>query len=513
MAEYPDLFEELRARYTEEVRRFFLDRGFSSAESEHLTQETFARGNRSRSLNELRGESEARNWILAIARKVYLDQLQRDRASKRRESETPHDEPPPPEGPDRLDRDLPAAPEVALDYDGGSGGMEDPPPDPDMDMPADPPPAAVVDRDWDDERSPASPDPDHAMPGESPAPTSIADGLLIRPKPSSDFTLVEVFYATDRNATASRDPARFYGSRRGEGGLRYGLCEVSIPEDHRIGHLEGPSWRRFEFRADPEKHVVLLGLTELSGERLFEDLSATLRDSQKNQILLFLHGFNVSFEDAARRTAQMAYDLKFEGAAAFYSWPSKGALAAYTHDEATVEWTIPHLKGFLEDLAARSGAEAIHLIAHSMGNRALTRALEQLAAVMADPDAPSFSEVILTAPDIDADVFRQVAAAFRRAARRVTLYASDRDRALLASHKVHGYPRAGDGGPNVVVVPGIDTVDASAVDTDLVGHFYYGDNRSVLSDVFYVLRGHSPGDRSMLRARTCPAGSYWAFVP
>ncbi|HSL81864.1 MAG TPA: alpha/beta hydrolase [Thermoanaerobaculia bacterium] len=337
------------------------------------------------------------------------------------------------------------------------------------------------------------------MPGEAP--------------PERGYHVVEVFYATDRKRSGSTKPEQRYGAARGDGSLAYGVCEVSIPEDHRVGRLEGPSWRRFEFRQDPEKHVVLLDLREVSGDRFFTDLSATLRKSPRNQILLFLHGFNVSFEDAARRTAQMAYDLRFEGAPAFYSWPSKGALAAYTHDEATVEWTIPHLKAFLQDLADRSGAEAIHLIAHSMGNRALTRALEQLAALMADPDAPGFSEVILTAPDIDADVFRQVAAAFRRAARRVTLYASERDRALLASHKVHGYPRAGDGGGNIVVVPGIDTIDASAVDTDLVGHFYYGDNRSVLSDVFYVLRGHAPQERSMLRGRRCPAGSYWAFVP
>jgi esterase/lipase superfamily enzyme len=331
--------------------------------------------------------------------------------------------------------------------------------------------------------------------------------------PERGYHVVEVFYATDRKPTGSSKAAHRYGPARGDGSLAYGICEVSIPEDHRVGRLEGPSWRRFELRPDPEKHVILLDLKELSGGRFFTDLSATLRGSPQNQILLFLHGFNVSFEDAARRTAQMAYDLKFEGAPAFYSWPSKGALAAYTHDEATVEWTVPHLKAFLQDLAERSGAEAIHLIAHSMGNRALTRALEQLAAVMADPAAPSFTEVILTAPDIDADVFRQVAAAFRRAARRVTLYASERDRALLASHKVHGYPRAGDGGRNIVVVPGIDTIDASALETDFLGHSFFGSNDSVISDLFYVLRGHAPKGRSRLRPRESPAGRYWAFVP
>jgi esterase/lipase superfamily enzyme/nucleoid DNA-binding protein len=353
-----------------------------------------------------------------------------------------------------------------------------------------------------DRVAPATPDPDISYPGDLP--------------PKSGYHVLQVVYATDRKPTGSGETGWFYSSARGDGTLRYGVCEVSIPEDHRMGRLEGPTWRRFEFRADPEKHVVVLGLTPLSEERFFGDLSATLQESPKNQILLFLHGFNVSFEDAARRTAQMAYDLQFEGAPAFFSWPSKGKLSitGYTHDENNAEWTIPHLKQFLEGLAARSGAEAIHLIAHSMGNRALTRALEQLAAVMADPAAPNFSEVILTAPDIDAEVFRQVAASFRGAARRVTLYASAKDRALRASHKFHGYPRAGDGGENIVVVPGIETIDASAVDTNLVGHFYYGDNRSVLSDVFQLLRdGRPPKERFGLQVRHSATGSYWVFVP
>jgi esterase/lipase superfamily enzyme/nucleoid DNA-binding protein len=372
-------------------------------------------------------------------------------------------------------------------YGGGSGGPGAPPPDSDQDMPGEPP----------------------AEPTVEPV------GRAARGEQPGRYHVVEVYYATDRKATDSQEPARRYGSGRGDGSLEYGVCEVSIPEDHRIGSLEGPSWHRFELRADPEKHVVLLGVTSAPKDRFFTELAATLRSSSRNQILVFLHGFKVSFEDAARRTAQMAYDLEFEGAPVFYSWPSKGALAAYAQDEATVEWTVPHLKGFLEDLASRSGAEAIHLIAHSMGNRALTRALEQLAAVMADRDAPRFSEVVLTAPDIDAGVFLQTAAAFRRAAGRVTLYASEKDKALLASHKVHGYPRAGDGGANIVVVPGVvDTIDASAVDTNLIGHFYYGDNRSVLSDVFYLLRDGKPASQRFgLKARRCKAGAYWAFVP
>jgi esterase/lipase superfamily enzyme len=40
-----------------------------------------------------------------------------------------------------------------------------------------------------------------------------------------------------------------------------------------------------------------------------------------------VHGYNVSFDDAALRTAQLAYDLTFDCPAAFFSWPSKGTEA------------------------------------------------------------------------------------------------------------------------------------------------------------------------------------------
>jgi esterase/lipase superfamily enzyme/nucleoid DNA-binding protein len=329
--------------------------------------------------------------------------------------------------------------------------------------------------------------------------------------------IVEVFYATDRKVTAgASEPAKVYGSVRGDGSLGYGTCRVSIPHRHRTGHLEGPSIWRLELRPNPEKHVVLLSVAQSSRESFLRDLAARIAAAAKKQLLVFIHGFSVTFADAARRTAQLAYDLDFDGAVAFYSWPSKGAASplAYTHDENSVEWTKPHFVAFLDELSRDSGAEHIHLIAHSMGNRVLTAALAQIALEMAGrPGAPRFSEVILTAPDIDAEVFHDLAGVMRPAARRMTLYASENDRALDVSHRVHGYGRAGDVKPEIVVAAGLDSVDASAVDTSFLGHSYYGDNRSVISDIYHLIRNSlPPGDRG-LRPRRSKAGAFWAFAP
>lgn len=128
---------------------------------------------------------------------------------------------------------------------------------------------------------------------------------------------------------------------------------------------------------------------------------------------------------------------------------------------------MPHLEKFLADVARESGAASVHLIAHSMGNRALTSALRELAGDL-PRDAPLFHEVVLTAPDIDADVFRRdIVPAIRPTARRLTLYASSNDKALIASKEVHGYPRAGESGEHLVVVDGVETIDVTAVDTSV----------------------------------------------
>lgn len=304
-------------------------------------------------------------------------------------------------------------------------------------------------------------------------------------------------------------PGVAYGGERGK--LEVGVCEVSIPPRHEVGELEAPSIIRLEIREDPTKHVVLLGSYPQDAAEFYEQLRNRVSQSPRKDAFVFVHGFNVSFEDAARRTAQMAHDLKFEGAPIFYSWPSQAQLTAYTIDENNVEWTVPHLREFLLDVAQQSGAESICLVAHSMGNRALTKALHGLSYRI---ERPIFREVVLTAPDIDADVFRRdLAPQIVRTAHRVTLYASSNDEALRVSKQIHGAPRAGDSGALLVVMPGIETIDVSGIDTSLLGHSYYGSNGTVLSDLIGLLKHGMPAaQRSWLMPRDYQGLPYWVFA-
>jgi esterase/lipase superfamily enzyme len=321
-----------------------------------------------------------------------------------------------------------------------------------------------------------------------------------------------VYFATDRKPAKklTAKVPRFGIDRSALGQLSLGKCEVSIPFDHKTGDLETPEkllW--FRLPANPKKHIgVVAGKVFANADEFFLEIRPLL--AAESSALVFVHGFNVTFEDAVRRTGQLANDLRFKGVAITYSWPSKGKESplAYKRDESNIMWTEPHLEVFLRELQA-TGVKEVHVIAHSMGNRAVSNVLNKLEQPRT---MTKFSNVVLAAPDIDRDIFLQVAPAMASKARVVTLYASDRDKALLLSKAYNGYPRAGDSGGGIVICSGIVSVDVSAVDTDFVGHGYYGDNTSILSDLFYLIRGDPP-PRFRLEAATAAGGPYWKFVP
>ena len=301
-----------------------------------------------------------------------------------------------------------------------------------------------------------------------------------------------------------------YGDQRGR--FEVGTSHVSVPRSHRVGEIERPVFLRLQVREDDTKHIVVRNIERKSDGEFYAELREQVESAPDRNVFVFVHGYNVTFDSAVRRTAQIAYDLRFQGAAVCYSWPSQGGLFKYTIDETNVMWTVPHLKRFLLGVVDHSGATSVNLVAHSMGNRALTEALRQLAFEL-QGESHLFNEVVLAAPDVDAEIFRRdLAPVITRTANRVSLYASSADQALLASKQVHGYPRAGDSGEGLVLVNGVETIDVSTIDTSLLGHSYYGDNLSILEDLADVIHKSMPAARRRWLLTTRRDGlDYWIF--
>lgn len=322
------------------------------------------------------------------------------------------------------------------------------------------------------------------------------------------YRAVEVFYATDRAQSGDPTPSEFYGYGRGK--LELGIATVTIPDIHEPGIVEAPSIWRLEFGPNSARHVVLQSVVPVEKEAFYDALNGKLKDNGNSEAFVFVHGYNVKFDQAAKRAAQIAYDMNFPGVPILYSWPSRGSTVGYIPDTAVVRLSGRRLTGFLEELVDRTGSRTIHIVAHSMGNRALTDALELLALRrdVGPGDAPMFDQVLFAAPDVDADLFAEMLPTIRPLAKRLTLYASQKDWALAASRQLHGdAPRAGQGGVDMLADRNIDSVDMSELGEDMLAHSYFADDSSALADMMALFwRNAAPSQRCGLENTVAEAG-------
>lgn len=315
----------------------------------------------------------------------------------------------------------------------------------------------------------------------------------VQPEPS--LTRVTVYFGTNRERLLkdAMYGASFSGNRSAAvDPLSLGFADVTIPHCHKEGRIERPSFLRFEFSENPDKHMIIEKVVLYDEDTWTKSLAG-----RADEALLFVHGFNVTFEDALFRAAQIAYDLRFPGVPLCFSWASRGEVLDYPVDEGTVGWSALHLRRFLELIATKLDIKRVHVIAHSMGNRAVLSVLQSWTPLEGQAQ---LDQLILAAPDVDAGEFAQCRVSFGRF-ERATLYASSNDRPLQISRGLHAYARAGDASPPIVL-DGLDTIDASKAGAEMfgLGHSYFASKAKIFSDLFYLIwHGLPPPERASLR--------------
>jgi esterase/lipase superfamily enzyme len=318
-----------------------------------------------------------------------------------------------------------------------------------------------------------------------------------------------VWYATSRRPIDAANPSQGFGGER-DTRIHYGQCSVFVPRSHQVGSIGSGWWTRTVLQTDDRLKLLAVSVLAEGAYwvQLRERLSNSVHDDR--DAVVFIHGYNVSFEHAALRAAQIGFDLQVRGAMAFYSWASRGELAAYAVDEAAIELDEAPIADFLCNMALRSGAHKVHVIAHSMGNRAVLRAMDRISLQAEKRSGVRFGQIILAAADLDARKFLELCAAYRALSERTTLYISTLDVAVEASRWLHDFPRAGLM-PPVTIAPGIDTVNVTNTDLTLMGHGYVAEAREMLSDIHALIRhGLAPPNRFGLRAVRTPEGApYW----
>jgi esterase/lipase superfamily enzyme len=351
-------------------------------------------------------------------------------------------------------------------------------------------------------------------------------------KDTEAYTSVPVYFGTDRKQGPDQRRDKLVLSTFGADpidDLILGEAIVTVPNEGRDrGTISLPQDTTIfgitisREKEDTAKHFTLLSVDVLSKDKFIQIVKQHMAASNtfRDQALLFIHGYNVTFQDALYRTAQIAFDLDFDGVPFLFSWPSRGGFQGYRADLDRANGSKIHLRDFLELVIKQSGAKKIHIIAHSMGAGPMLEVLEELGKNTNTPRELRINEIVLAAPDIDAKNFEDLAKRITPWAGGITLYASNNDVALKASKGLtFGGERAGfvgERGP--IILNGVDTIDVSAISTNWFGwhHAEPMERRQLIKDIKRILEtGLHPPDKRfdvLFKRVKTSRGIYWKYV-
>ncbi len=404
----------------------------------------------------------------------------------------------------------------------------------------------------------------------TPALYTAPDGPAIFEKTSPErrTTGVDLFFVTDRGAETAAEAPLPYGQERSNS-LAFGSARVELVPDldwetlasesrlaertrdvnmelgavREMGRFpEEPypfKWRPSGLIRDP---LVVREHRE-TRRQLHEELEGRLARSPKKEVVLYVHGFNETFESAAFTAAELCHFLGREHVCAFFTWPASASgnfLTSYTTTTESAEFSVPHLRKTIRLIADTPGVEGIHLLAHSRGSALLLSAIRELvieavAHGVAPVDQYKLINLVLMAPDIDGDVAMQkleifvsdpdmlthwqsdnLPAALRG---RFTIYGSPGDRALRVSQILfRSRRRVGQ-----ISFEDMDPVRRKKLEgwakldvvierrrTDWFGHAYFVSDPQVSADLIQLIRyGRQPGEPGRLLEPLAPR--IWAF--
>jgi esterase/lipase superfamily enzyme len=259
-------------------------------------------------------------------------------------------------------------------------------------------------------------------------------------------------------------------------------------------------------RDNPETHVKY----ERVATQFRQEINRRMSKINSNEIQIFIHGFNNSFDEGAVSLAELWHFLGRHGVPLLYSWPAaQGGLFGYFIDRESGEFTVFHLKKLFKLLASFPEVERINLIAHSRGAAIAATALRELViearAGGHDPlELYRIRNWILPAPDLDFDIVRQrlMAEKLGLAFGQITIYTTNTDKALGLSQTLLSGTRSGRirvsdlGKQEQAIFKSIKNVAFIDVQStkSFIGHSYYLNNPSTSSDIIRIINsGAKPG--------------------
>ena len=287
----------------------------------------------------------------------------------------------------------------------------------------------------------------------------------------------KVFIATTRQP--SQEVGEFYSGNRSLA-TNYASVVVSVPPIHETGKVERP----IREMPDPREHFVIDQPRNFDSKRDFENrLSAHLRSlpSDQRNVMVFVHGYNTDLTSAVLQVSQFVHDSGYDGVPLLFSWASSSSTVKYVYDLNSALTARDQLAEILEiiDLPA---VEGFDLVAHSMGTFLVMETSRQVALTTGLNPTGKARNIVLTAPDIDVDLFRAQLSLLPEKGRNIIVLVSKDDKALKASRRVAGgVQRVGQMSATELSELGVIAFDLSEVeDTGSLAHSKFKSSPAVV---------------------------------
>ncbi len=192
-------------------------------------------------------------------------------------------------------------------------------------------------------------------------------------------------------------------------------------------------------RPDAATAFAAIDFRDVEPTRVRELIRERIATTGRRHVLVFVHGYNTRFDEAAFRLAQIVHDSGAPVTAVLFSWPSWGSLASYPYDRESASVSRDALEGLLQGLIDEPAVSQVSLLAHSMGGWLTLETMRQMV-IRRGAIGRKLTDVMLAAPDVDIDAAGFIARTLRTAKTRpkMTLFVSGDDRALSAARFLWG---------------------------------------------------------------------------
>lgn len=245
-------------------------------------------------------------------------------------------------------------------------------------------------------------------------------------------TPVELFAVTTRRPSPD-EGLRFSGERTLM--PRFARVVISVPKNRPTGEIQWPDGTT----ADPAGAFRARAFEQLEIDAFRQRLGQSIGRKRERHVLIFVHGYNTRFDEAAFRLAQIVHDSGAEVTPVLFSWASWASVGAYPYDRESATLGRDSLEALIERTAAQPGVTQVSILAHSMGGFLTLESLRQMV-IRRGTLPPKLRNVMLAAPDVDVDVAMAQGRVIRQARHRpqVTLFVSTDDKALSAARWLWG---------------------------------------------------------------------------